>query len=233
MSTPNSLSPDRRSFLARLATGSAAVAAGGVFARLGIAPAQAAEVQHAEHSPEFSEAWLNKLTGKHRQFFDITSVNSGWALAFAMNFLNSNNETYKLADKDLSAVVGLRHFAAPMAFTDEIWARYKLGETLGIMDPATKAPAVRNFVFQSHAGDLPFPGMALDKLMPRGVQVTCCNVALTALSGMTSTNAGVSPTAARSEWIQHLIPGVVLVPSGVLAVNRAQEKGCTYCSGAA
>jgi intracellular sulfur oxidation DsrE/DsrF family protein len=232
VSTPNSPVSDRRSFLARLATGSAAVAAGGVFARLGIASAETTHVDHAEHGPEFSDAWLNKLTGKHRQFFDVTSVNSGWALGFAMNFLNSNNETYKLADNNLSAVVGLRHFGVPMAFTDEIWARYKLGETLGIIDPATKAPAVRNFVFHPRAGDLPFPGMALDKLMPRGVQVTCCNVALTALSGMTSAHAGVSPVAARTEWIAHLIPGVVLVPSGVLAVNRAQEKGCTYCSGA-
>jgi intracellular sulfur oxidation DsrE/DsrF family protein len=74
--------------------------------------------------------------------------------------------------------------------------------------------------------------MALDKLMPRGVQVTCCNVALTNLAGMTGARVGVSPLAARSEWLEHLIPGVVLVPSGVLAVNRAQEKGCTYCSGA-
>jgi intracellular sulfur oxidation DsrE/DsrF family protein len=232
MSAPNSLSRDRRSFLARLATGSAAVATGGLLSRLGIATAEAAEVEHAAPAPEFSEAWLGKLTGKHRQFFDVTGVNSGWALGFAMNFLNSNNETYKLADNNLSAVVGLRHFGVPMAFTDEIWARYKLGETLGIIDPATKAPAVRNFVFHPRAGDLPFPGMALDKLMPRGVQVTCCNVALTALSGMTSAHAGVSPVAARTEWIAHLIPGVVLVPSGVLAVNRAQEKGCTYCSGA-
>lgn len=232
MSTLNSLPRDRRSFLARLATGSAALAAGGVFARLGVTPAEGAEVDHLELAPEFSEAWLGKLTGKHRQFFDITSVNSGWALGFAMNFLNSNNETYKLADNNISAVVGLRHFGIPMAFTDEIWARYKLGETLGIIDPATKAPAVRNFVFQSRPGDLPLPGMALDKLMPRGVQVTCCNVALTNLSGMTGAKLGVSPTAARSEWLQHLIPGVVLVPSGVLAVNRAQEKGCTYCSGA-
>ena len=99
------------------------------------------------------------------------------------------------------------------------------------MRVATKAPSVRNFLFHPRTGDVPFPGMAIEKLMPRGVQITCCNVALTALSGMTSGNAGVTPEAARAEWRAHLIPGVVLVPSGVLAVNRAQEKGCTYCAG--
>ena len=220
---------NRRVFLAQLATGSAALAVGGLATHVTAGPAQA----ESPASPgSFSEAWLNRLTGRHRQFFDATTVNNGFALAFAMNFLNSNNETYKLADHNISAVVGLRHFGIPMAFTDEIWARYKLGETLNIIDPATKAPAVRNFVFNARAGDLPVPGMALDKLMPRGVQVTCCNVALTNLAGMTGARIGVSPIAARSEWLEHLIPGVVLVPSGVLAVNRAQEKGCTYCSGA-
>jgi hypothetical protein len=36
--------------------------------------------------------------------------------------------------------------------------------------------------------------------------------------------------AAKAEWEKGLIPGFSLVPSGVLAVHRAQEKGkCTYC----
>jgi hypothetical protein len=43
--------------------------------------------------------------------------------------------------------------------------------------------------------------------------------------------AGVTPEAAYKEWVAALQPGVTLVPIGVLAVNRAQEKGCTYCYG--
>ena len=219
---------NRRVFLAQLATGSAALAVGGLATHVTAGPAQA----ESPASPgSFSEAWLNRLTGRHRQFFDATTVNNGFALAFAMNFLNSNNDTYKLSDAQLSAVVGLRHFAIPMAFTDSIWARYKLGEFFKVTDPATQAPSVRNFLYHPREGDVPFPGMAMDKLLARGVQVTCCNVALTVLSGMTAKNAGVTPDIAKQEWIAGLIPGVVLVPSGVLAVNRAQEKGCTYCSG--
>ena len=225
MPKPNS--PDRRTFLTQLAAGSATIAAAGLTLPL---TAAAAAVQPA-HTEPFSEAWLGRITGKHRQFFDATTVNSGFALTFAMNFLNSNNDTYKLPDSAISAVVGFRHFSIPLAFTDDIWARYKLGEFLGINDPATKAPATRNFLYHPHDGDVPFPGMAIDKLLARGVQMTCCNVALGAISGMTSKNAGVTPDVARAEWHAALIPGFVLVPSGVLAVNRAQEKGCTYCNG--
>ena len=215
--------PHRRAFLSQLATGSAALASAGVLMQLPFTEA-AAEV------PASPDTWLAKLTGKHRQFFDAMTINSGFALGFAMNFLNSYNDTEKLPDGSLSAVVGLRHFAVPMAFNNDIWARYKLGETLGIMDPATKAPSTRNFMFHPHDGDLLNPGMAIEKLTQRGVQITCCNVALTVLSGMTSANAGVTPDVAKQQWLAGLLPGVVVVPSGVMAVNRAQEKGCTYCS---
>ncbi len=175
---------DRRTFIATLAASSAALAAGSIGLGLDSRPALA---EGADVTSPMSEAWLAKLTGKHKQFFDATSSNQ-FAPVFAMNFLNSNNDTYKLPDSSISAVVGLRHFALPMALTDDIWSRYKVGEFTGTIDPATKA-------------------------------------------GVLSKNAGVTPEQAKKEWVAGLIPGVVLVPSGVLAVNRAQERGCTYCSG--
>jgi intracellular sulfur oxidation DsrE/DsrF family protein len=214
----------RRSFLGRFAAGAALVGLGGRSAAAEI-------IGHGDSSEGFSEAWLGKLNGKHKQFFDATSVNNGFGLVFAMNFLNSNNDAYKLADNSLSAVVGLRHFAIPIAFTDDIWARYKLGEFAGVTDPVTKAPATRNLFFHSRDGDVMFPASSVDKLLARGVQITCCNVALTVLSGKLAGNAGKTPDEARKEWLAGMIPGVVLVPSGVLAVNRAQEKQCTYCNG--
>jgi intracellular sulfur oxidation DsrE/DsrF family protein len=33
----------------------------------------------------------------------------------------------------------------------------------------------------------------------------------------------------KKEWVDGLFPGIQIVPSGVWAVNRAQENGCTYC----
>ncbi len=215
----------RRSFIGRLAAGAALAGIGGRSA------AAEAITDHANPAEGFSEAWLGKIKGTHRQFFDATSVNNGFGLAFAMNFLNSNNEAYKLPDASLSAVVGMRHFAIPMAFTDDIWARYKLGEFASVTDPATKAPSTRNLYYHPREGDMMMPMASVDKLLARGVQVTCCNVALTILSGMLSKNAGKSPEDAKKEWVAGLIPGVVLVPSGVLAVNRAQEQKCTYCNG--
>jgi intracellular sulfur oxidation DsrE/DsrF family protein len=33
----------------------------------------------------------------------------------------------------------------------------------------------------------------------------------------------------KNEWKANLLPGIQIVPSGVWAVGRAQEHGCTYC----
>ena len=210
-----------------MATGSAAIAMAGAGLQV---TASVAGAEPAVAGGGFSEAWLGKLTGKHKQFFDATSTNQ-FALVFAMNFLNSYNDAYSIPDAKLSAVVGLRHFAIATALADDIWSRYRVAEFVQAMDPATKTPYMRNFLSHPHEGDMMFPSASVDKLVARGVQFTCCNVALGVVSGLLSKNAGVTPEVAKAEWVAGLLPGVTLVPSGVLAVNRAQEKGCTYCSG--
>jgi intracellular sulfur oxidation DsrE/DsrF family protein len=33
----------------------------------------------------------------------------------------------------------------------------------------------------------------------------------------------------KKELVDNLFPGIQVVPSGVMAVGRTQEKGCAYC----
>ena len=173
----------RREFLGRMSTGALAVAATGLVA---LPPLAAAEPS----APD--EAWLDAIKGKHRSVYDAVSVNDGWMLAFAMNFMDTIESTYSLTDADVTAVASSRHFAIPMVFNDAIWAKYKLGEFGHVTDPATKAPATRNIFYHSKPGDLLFPNAAIEKLQARGVIFTCCNVALTALSGLLGGKVGVS-----------------------------------------
>ena len=216
----------RRGFIGRLAAASFALGIGGALpGRLG---AEAELPRGGDGHPDI-EMWPGDLKGRHRQVFDTVSVNDGLSLVFAMVFLDSNNEASKLKDDALNAVVVLRHTAIPIAFTDPIWAKYKLGEAFGIKDPQTKTPAVRNLYYHAREGDLPFPGMAVEKLQDRGVIFGVCNVALGILSGMRAKAVGVDPEAAKAEWTKAMIPGLTILPSGVWGVNRAQEHDCKYC----
>ncbi|MEP7067528.1 MAG: hypothetical protein ABI889_15945 [Gemmatimonadota bacterium] len=223
-------SSPRRSFLARLGAGTAAL---GLTALLP-ATACAAEKTGAAASDTTAKPadknaeWPGSLKGKHKQLVDAFAFNEGFPLAFAFTFLLP----YPASDASAaSAVVVMRHAGFPMALTDAIWAKYKLGKSLNIMDPVTKAPAVRNFLFHAAPGSLVVDDMAIDKLMARGTTFGACNVALHVLSAKLASNAGVSADAAAKEWTDGIIPGITVIPSGTWGVNRAQEAGCTYCAG--
>jgi intracellular sulfur oxidation DsrE/DsrF family protein len=227
---------DRRGFLGQLSQVAAMLAVVPALTRIRATSERAGSLSAvttvdgpAGSSGPWSDAWLQKLTGKHKEFFDTLDSNDGFSLAFAMHFLNLNHEAYGLADSDLTAVVGLRHFAMPMALPDALWDRYQIGESMQIKDPATGGPATRNPFL--HPDGAPAPGADIPSLMKRGVLFTVCNVALTTLSGRLAKNAGVTREAAQAEWAAKLVPGMTLVPVGVMAVNLAQEKGCTYCYG--
>ena len=39
---------------------------------------------------------------------------------------------------------------------------------------------------------------------------------------------GLKPEDVKKEWTDNVLPGVQIVPAGVWALGRAQEKQCAY-----
>jgi hypothetical protein len=226
MFVPDLAAAPRRSFLGRLAAGTAALLAGS-------ATTARAEPPSVEGSlAQGDEEWLNKIHGSYRQYFDATEFNSGFPFYYALNWAKTMKDTYRVGNADVCAIIGVRHFGIAPAFNDALWRKYKLGEFFKINDPKTNAPAVRNFMNSEAQGDLMFAGSSLTAQVQAGAVVTVCNLATTALSGATAKAAGLSvtPEQAYAEWKAALLPGAYLVPSGVLAVHRAQKTGgATYC----
>jgi len=213
----------RRGFLGRLAATAAAGVAGLTPLRL--------EAQPPRHEPIVGgadpsfETWLNRITGKHKMIFDAPEPNSGMPVVWPRVWLNGNNENYGTRDAENSAVIVLRHSAIPLAMQDALWAKYKLGEVFSLKDG--DAPATRNIFAKPLP--LPLPGTGVEQLLASGAQIGVCNVALTIYSGVVAQKMGMDAATVKAEWVAGLIPGVQVVPSGVLAVSRAQEKGCVYC----
>jgi intracellular sulfur oxidation DsrE/DsrF family protein len=220
------MSHPRRSFLARFAAGLAAVTAAPQAAAMSLDDTLRLQGQDPD-------AWLAKLNGRYRQYFDATTTNDGFPLVYAFTWARTMRETYKLGARDAQAVIGFRHSGIGPALNDQMWAKYKIGEFFKLNDPKTGKPSVRNYLNKSTAGDIMIPEADVSTMLGNGHLVVVCNVALSVLSGMAAKAAGLSmtPEDAYKEWLANLIPGVMPVPSGVLAVHRAQEKGkCTYCN---
>jgi intracellular sulfur oxidation DsrE/DsrF family protein len=177
------------------------------------------------------DPWLTAITGKHKQVFDIVNISGGIGLMFADTYVHSMLEHYKLRTGDVSAFVVARYFGTGIALDDVIWNKYGLGQMWRVIDPVTKEPSTRNLFYRSKPGDMPNIEASVDRLIAKGVVVAVCGHALGVLSSATAARAGVTPEVALAEFKAHVLPGVHVVPSGVLAVAKAQEAGCTYCFG--
>src|SRR5438128_459817 len=99
----------------------------------------------------------------------------------------------------------------------------------GFLGRVAAGAALRHPLIRLKPGDVPIPGMGTDELLAKGALVGVCNIALTFNSMRLAKDMGMQAEAIKKEWIENLLPGVLVVPSGVIAINRAQEKGCAYC----
>lgn len=216
----------RRGFLGSLAASAAAVGITNLVSPLHL-NAEPKAVPPGSDASDF-EAWLGKIKGKHKQVFDAPGANNGMPLAWSRVYLMTNKQL-GAADDDVTAVLVIRHDAIPLAMENRLWDKYKFGETFKITDGATKAPAVRNPFYQTKEGELPLPGMAIEDLQHSGVLMGVCDMALTFYSKRVGETMKLDGAEVKKDWVAGLIPGIQIVPSGVLAINRAQEHGCTYC----
>lgn len=220
-------SSERRSFLARLNGGAAALAA----AAFGYAPIPLNSAPAARWAPARHEKddWLDQLPGKHRVVFDTTNPEGlGEAILFAGNFLRVNRSDYGLRTGDLAVVMVLRHRSAPFGCNGAMWAKYGAGlaEHAAFEDPKSKTPPKLNVYDSGGYGNLlSNRGMTLESLAQQGVQIAVCASSITSTAAEIAHAAGGDARAIFSELAANLVNNGRIVPAGVVAVTRAQERG--------
>jgi intracellular sulfur oxidation DsrE/DsrF family protein len=224
---------ERRSFLSRIVAGAGAF--GAAFGGASIAQAQSATAapvaggfqatRHAE------DDWLDQTgSAKHRFFYDNTTVGGfGEAMFFARNYFVANATGYKLADADLAQVICMRHESTSFSFTDAMWVKYgaALSERASnFVDPKTKAvPTINVYMVGGYDSALKNGNVTIDQLAKRGVRFAVCAMATRAAAQLAATKGGGNVDAIFKELTENLIPGGRMVPAGIVAVNRAQERG--------
>jgi intracellular sulfur oxidation DsrE/DsrF family protein len=223
--------PGRREFLGTLTAGAAAMGIVGI-----LTPVQQVRAGYASAGNvplADADEWFKKIKGKHRIVFDVPRPHEIFPFAWPRVFLMTNEATGTVA-KDCSVVVVLRHDAIPYALQNELWAKYNLGEVFKADDPATKKPATRNPFWKPAKGDFKVPGIGevaigINDLQESGVMFCVCEAAMTVYSAALAEKLNVNAGELKKEWMAGLLPGIQPVPSGVWAIGRAQENGCSYC----
>lgn len=219
----------RRRFLGALAAGAGAVSVGG----LSFSMPASAETPHVATNPEDPDSWFAGIKGKHRAVFDIFEPMDIFPFLGPMTFFMTNAAT-GTPPKDTSVVVVIRHVAIPLAMGNDLWRKYKLGETAKVNDPETKTAALRNIFWHPKAGDFVLPGLGnaplgIDQLQAQGALFFVCGAALGSMVAGIAQQTHQDPKAVQKEFMAGMLPGVRVAPSGVWALGRAQEHGCAYC----
>jgi hypothetical protein len=214
----------RRSFLARFAAAAAVFGLGDSSAdaqESRPAPAAAAPDTHWRPAREAKDDWL-ELPGKHRLIFDSVSADgAASAIRFAENFFTGNKNGYALEPPEVAVVIVLRHRATQFAFTDAIWAKYgaALSESDQFVDPKTgQAPTVN------------VNRVGLDAHVKRGVHFAVCDLSTHRLASFIARKTDANPDAIYKELTTNAVGNAHFVAAGILAVNRAQERGYSVAS---
>jgi intracellular sulfur oxidation DsrE/DsrF family protein len=223
----------RRSFITRIGGGAAALgatlgttlAAREIVARADT-PAADGHWQPVRHP---QDDWFDQVPGKHRLLFDTTTPDTlEDAIQFAGNFFSANKGAYGLENGDLAVVIVMRHRSAPFAYGDAIWAKYSetLARRADWVDPKTKQVPKVNY-FTPTAPAAPARPRGIANLIALGVQFAVCDLSTHAIAGLVARDAGITADAAYKEITSNLVGSGRLVPAGIVAVSRAQERGYT------
>ena len=174
-------------------------------------------------------SWLDRLkSANYRVVFNVSDISDGIVGDYVSSFLDGYHDVHGTSDADMRAVAVFRRNGTGMGFNDAMWDKYGIGEYSKVKDSATKAFARRN-VFWHHAGNS--QDTALESLTARGLISLVCNQATHGFAYGLGQQNNLAADTVYADLSKNLIPGAVLVPTGIWALIRAQNAGCAFMQG--
>jgi hypothetical protein len=225
----------RRSFLGRIVGAAAALSV--------TSSGQRAEAQQAG-----PDDWIRSVKGTHRCLFDFPQHRNGMPLLHILNYLNTYAEAYKTGPGQAGAVGTFYSLGAqasmPLAFNDAMWAKYGLGDYTGLKD-ASGQPYTRNVFNKPTSSDLhllmqaiqsptipAFAGamsaLGIESLQKMGTTFLLCANAFGGWCEELAVRGKGKAADLQKDFGANLLPGVIMVPAMVIAIEKAQGAGIAY-----
>jgi hypothetical protein len=181
---------------------------------------------------EWDFKWVAALKGKkHKAIMDCTEVENGYGVWRASMWAGHFQSALGANASDIATVLVIRHNAVVLGFKQEMWDVAGIGAAQKVSHPVTLQSTDRNPALLTAArNEVPpmFDAFALPNFINRGGIVLACNVALDFFSSAYAQQAKITNEEAKKRALAALLPGVVVMPSGVFACVKAQEEGCHY-----
>ena len=163
--------------------------------------------------------------------FDVPGIDSGFGVWRASLWEAQYAEFLGVKPTDMSSVMVIRSEAIILAMQQSYWDAFHPGHKQNVKHPLTEAVTNTNPVLMSSSrNEVPpeFDSAALDQYIKRGGIALACNLAFKQIVDTIMAEEKLAEAAARTRAVSMLVPGVILQPSGIFAVVRAQEAGAQF-----
>ena len=211
----------RRAFLGTVGAGALAAS---LESRASAAPAPAVATS------KWDVSWTERLDRKHRAVFDSIKFANGAGLFRAVIWKHENKDVYGTPPEEMNAVLVVRAEAIWLAMNDVFWKTYNVGEAQGFKGKEPGKFRTTNPVASASPNAPPeFADMNIPKFLAGGDIVLACHRAFgEVVDHVKEVDKLATDEEAEAKAMTFVLPGVILQPSGVFAVLRAQEAGCQY-----
>ncbi len=160
---------------------------------------------------------------RHKQCFGATKVDGGSVLSGMLNSIEAYDDYLKEGPNALQAVAVLYHGGAiALAMNDAVWNEL-------LVPFLQKTPQMAKDLPEAKPGKgNPYLAQQLPNLVRRGASFFICHNAIAAVSYPISQTSDRSPEQIHSVLMAGIVPGALVVPAGVMAINACQEAHFTY-----
>ncbi len=150
------------------------------------------------------------------------------------NSLNAGEFSFGWGKGNIAIAAVLYGPSIILSLNDAMWAKYPFGASFAMKDakgnPETanvyyKAQTSMSFDGDPGAGGNVYQDWSAEACLKRGAVFMVCHNALTAFAGMMAMGMGVDPKATLAEWKANMLPGFMIVPAGVGALQAAMDSG--------
>ena len=195
-----------------------------------------------------SDEWMASGKGPHRAFFDFPSHRQGLPLLHIYNYFSNYRIALGIGSEPVCAF-GTFYGIGPqssisMAFNDAMWAKLRLGAYTGLKDAAGQL-YTRNVFNRPRRDDLHLlmqamrvpvlpmftevmPSIGIEELQKMGTTFLLCSNALSGWCAELAANNMGEAAALEDELRANVLPGVIIVPAMVMAIDQALRAGMTY-----
>jgi intracellular sulfur oxidation DsrE/DsrF family protein len=192
---------------------------------------------HILKPTEFDKAaMLQRLTvsNDHKQVFQSVSpivVAPGVASVYIHMQNSMNAYQFSLGLGNLATLAVMIGPSIVFALNDSMWKKYSIGKMLGLAPTNTYYQASSNLDLSADPDDPSgvYQDWSAEAVLKRGGQFFVCHNATTAVAAIIAMKMSTtSPKAVLADFEKNLLPGFLMVPAGVAAVQEALENGWKY-----